>query len=371
MRLFEQKTEILKFDSLSNCIIELDFDEKDIILTSHGMYRRSLEGLIVKVPVLYHDDYGKGEPTDIKINNIINDSKKYEFNRVVAIGGGTVMDIAKFLVLEGLDDCNNAFERKIDFVKSKQLICIPTTCGTGSEVTSFTVAEITSKKTKMGLGDPALIPDIAVIIPEVLKDLPYNSFMHSAIDALIHAMESYLSPKATAFTELYSLKAIEMILDVFNLMAEKGVEYNLDYLEEMLTASTFAGIAFGNAGVGAVHALSYPLSGKYHVPHGEANYQFFTEVFKIYESKNPTGKIKKLCTHIHKVLVTHNDDIFDDLENLLDKLIDKPALRDYGMMEDEVAGFSRMVLDTQQRLLNNNYIELNYEDIYSIYGKLY
>ncbi len=169
----------------------------------------------------FHDTYGKGEPSDLKINKLLKDAKLSTFNRVIAIGGGTVMDIAKLFVLKDLEDCTDAFERTIDFVKEKELICIPTTCGTGSEVTNLTIAEITSKSTKMGLGDSSLLPDQAHLIPELLIDLPYDVFMHSSIDALIHATESYLSPKATAITELYSLKSIEMILRLYREMSTK------------------------------------------------------------------------------------------------------------------------------------------------------
>lgn len=371
MKLLSQKTDIMQFDHLSECFIDLSVGEKDLILTSHGMYRRNIEGLVVKVPILFHDDYGHGEPSDSKINQVLKDAKNHAFDRIIAIGGGSVMDIAKLLVIKDLDDCVDAFERNIALVKDKTLVCIPTTCGTGSEVTNLTIAEMTSKGTKMGLGDSALLPDVAVLIPELLKDLPYNAFMHASIDALIHAMESYLSPKATSFTELYSLKAIELILDVFTFMAREGLDARFERLENMLLASTYAGIAFGNAGVGAVHALSYPLGGKYHVPHGEANFQFFTSVFKAYEQKYPSGKIKKLGIHIHKVLVTHTDDIFDDLENLLERLIKKPPLRNYGMTEPEISEFSKTVLETQQRLLNNNYTALTFDDIYGIYRSLY
>ncbi len=371
MKLLTQKTDIYTFKTLRACFESLDLNTNDLILTSKRLYQHHLEPLDVKGKVLFHDTYGKGEPSDLKINKLLKDAKLNTFNRVIAIGGGTVMDIAKLFVLKDLVDCTDAFERTIDFAKEKELICIPTTCGTGSEVTNLTIAEITSKSTKMGLGDPSLLPDQAFLVPELLIDLPYHVFMHSSIDALIHATESFLSPKATLMTELYSLKAIEIILKLYNDMSMKGKEERSKHLLEVLLASTYAGIAFGNAGVGAVHALSYPLGGTYHVPHGEANFQFFVPVLKTYNLKNPSDKMKDLKQYFATLLNCLEEDALDVLEELLKTLIEKPLLRTYGMTEDDVKSFPSTVLQTQQRLLANNFADLTEEDIHTIYSDLF
>jgi len=211
-----------------------------------------------------------------------------------------------------------------------------------------------------------------------LKGLPFKFFAYSAIDALIHAMESYLSPKANAHTQLFSQKAIEMILNVFMGIAEHGEDYRFDHLEEMLTASNFAGVAFGNAGVGAVHALSYPLGGGYHVPHGEANYQFLTEVFKVYFEKNPDGNIRELneilaCNlNIDRELLKSDPRIvYQKIDDLLGQLVPKNPLRHYGMKSTEIDEFTASVLKTQQRLLANNYVPLDEGEIRKIYQALY
>ena len=104
-------------------------------------------------------------------------------------------------------------------------------------------------------------------------------------------------PKSNPYTQIFCRAAIESIIDVFKHIAAQGPEYRLERLKEMLIASNYAGIAFGNTGVGAVHALSYPLGGNYHVPHGEANYQFFTEVFKFYYKKKPFREHHGKLTH--------------------------------------------------------------------------
>ena len=376
--MFTVKTIINKYQTFSEFAEAFALSENDLVITQSFLYEPFMKSLNLPCTFILQDKYGNGEPSDEMMNNILKEVKGKNYSRVIGIGGGTVIDIAKLFVLKDLDNVTDAFERKIPIVKEKRLVIVPTTCGTGSEVTNISIAEIKSKHTKMGLADNAILPDEAVLIPELLKGLPFKFYAYSSIDALIHAMESYLSPKANAHTQLFSQKAIEMILHVFMGIAEHGKDYRFDHLEEMLTASNFAGIAFGNAGVGAVHALSYPLGGGYHVPHGEANYQFLTEVFKVYFEKDPNGNIRNLNEilarnlDIDKELLKSNPIIvYSELEELLSKLVPKNPLRHYGMKLVEIDEFTASVLKTQQRLLANNYVPLDEEEIRRIYQALY
>lgn len=149
-------------------------------------------------------------------------------------------------------------------------------------------------------------------------------------------------------------------------------EYRLEILEDFVVGSNFAGIAFGNTGVGAVHALSYPLGAAYHVPHGEANYQFFIEVFKTYNKKNPDGKIKEINNILSEILgVSAASNIYDELSKILDKLLSRRPLKEYGMKEVEIEAFADNVIESQQRLLANNYADLNRDEIRNIFKALY
>ena len=178
----------------------------------------------------------------------------------------------------------------VGLTKARRLIIIPTTCGTGSEVTNISILNRTRLGTKQGLVSPAMFADHAVLIPEFLQSLPYSVFATSSIDALIHAVESYLSPSATPYTEMYSLQAMQDILRGYCQIAERGQHARFQSSAEYLRASNYAGIAFSNSGCAAVHAMSYALGGKYHVAHGESNYQFFTDVLRKYQEKKPDGK---------------------------------------------------------------------------------
>lgn len=371
MQLFKLKTQLHRFDTFGQFAAEFALSENDLVITNEFLATLFMKGLKLPCHFIYQEKYGQGEPSDEMMNAMLADVKKLSFNRVVAVGGGTVIDVAKLFVLRNLNDVVDAFERTIPIEKEKQLVVIPTTCGTGSEVTNITIAELKSKQTKMGLADEALMPDHAVLIPEFIKGLPFKFYMSSAIDALIHAVESYVSPKANSYTRLYSRAAIEMILDVFVNIARKGEEYRLERLEDMLMASNFAGIAFGNAGVGAVHALSYPLGGTYHVPHGEANYQFFTAVFEKYLEKKPQGIICELNDLMASTLGVPVCQVYEALDELLGGLLKKNKLRTYGMKEEECEGFAESVLQKQGRLLANNYTDLSKDEITAIFQSLY
>ena len=238
-------------------------------------------------------------------------------------------------------------------------------------MTNITIAELTTKQTKMGLADDLLLPDDAVLIPSLMKGLPYSFYLYSSVDALIHAVESLVSPKANPYTKMFSVEAIKMIIGVYKELIEKGADHRFERFEEMAIASNFAGIAFGSAGVGAVHAMSYPLGGKYHVPHGEANYQFFTEVFRHYMKLKPEGSIQEVCALMGELLGCANEKAFDELDVLLSNLLPKKPLKTYGMTEEEVDGFTEKVITGQQRLLANNYVPFTDADIRGIYSRLF
>lgn len=371
MKLLTINPKILKFNSFKSLVNQFQINEHDLIFTHRSLYNEFMKPLNLKCNVLIKNDYGNGEPSDEMINNILEDVSKINFKRLFAIGGGTVLDISKLLVLKDVRNAIDVFNNKIPIIKEKELIAIPTTCGTGSEVTNISIAEIKQSETKLGIANDELYPDFAILVPELLNLLPYKYFIHSSIDALIHAVESYVSPNSNDFTELFSTNATKIILESFIKIVENGEEFRFNLLENILIASNYAGIAFGNTGVGAVHALSYPIGGKYHVPHGEANYLFFSEVFKTYNKLNPNGKINELNKLISKILKTDNENMYDKLDELLNKLLKRFNLRHYGMLENEIEIFTDSVIEKQQRLLKNNYVPLSREDILNIYKNLY
>ncbi|WMM25329.1 4-hydroxybutyrate dehydrogenase [Tissierella sp. MB52-C2] len=371
MRQLVVKPEIYKFNNCAEFVGDFPITEKDLVLTNEYIYQPYFGDFKLPCHVVYQEKYGVGEPSDEMIDKIFADIKDIGFNRVIAIGGGSVIDIAKLFVIKNASNTLELFEKSIPMIKDKELIIIPTTCGTGSEATNISIAELKSKGTKMGLAIDELYADYAIIIPEMLKTLPYKFFVTSSIDALIHAIESLVSPKSNCYTELFSIKAIEIILKGYLDIIEKGEDYRIEIIEDFLIASNYAGIAFANTGVGAVHALSYPVGGTYHVPHGEVNYQFFVEVFRTYNRLNPDGRIKDVNKMLADIIGTTVENVYDELEKILNNLLPKKSLREYGMKEEEIEEFTISVLEKQQRLLANNYTELSRDEIKGVFARLF
>lgn len=368
MRLISIKPEISEYKTFKEFEDAFKLTEKDFIFTTKFV----AEVFLKPYKCFLFEDYGLGEPTDEMIDAILKDARKKDYKRIVAIGGGSVLDIAKLIALRPTGFSLDYFEKKVPIEKDKELILIPTTCGTGSCVTNISIAEIISKHTKLGLAVDELYADKAVLIPELVRGLPYPFFIASSIDALIHAMESFLSPRSNRYAELFSIGAIELILESYKKLLIKGKEYRTEIIEDFLIGSNYAGIAFGNTGVGAVHALSYLLGGNYHVPHGEANYQFLIEVFKTYNRKNPKGKIVQLNKILARILeIKYTENVYEKLAETLDKLLARKPLKEYGMKPEEIESFADSVIKGQQRLLANNYVELSRDEIRDIYKALY
>ncbi|WP_138264466.1 4-hydroxybutyrate dehydrogenase [[Clostridium] hylemonae] len=371
MKLFQQKSRIQQFDLAEDFVKEYGIGEGDFILASRTIYDKYFGPLGLNACVKYKDDYGKGEPTDSMMEALLRDFRSSGCERIAAIGGGAVIDMAKILVLDGAYSVKDIFEKKAVFKKKYPLIAVPTTCGAGSEVSNVSITEMTELNSKLGLAADELYADDAVLIPQLLSELPYSFWATSAIDAFIHAIESYVSPKANLYTEMFSIKAMEMIIHGFRSVIENGPDRRMELMEEFLTASNLAGIAFGNAGTGAVHAMSYPLSGVYHVTHGEANYQFLIAVFCAYQRFRPEGKLKRLNECLAGMLGCKAGEVYTELKNVLDKIIERKRLREYGMKREEIESFAKSVETSQQRLLDQSYVKFSWEQMAEIYSQLY
>ena len=365
---------IFYFDTFKEFNEEFKLGKGDILVTNEWMYTPYVAPLGLDVPVIYQEKYGMGEPTDEMMDAMKVDMDKYEYDRIIAFGGGTIVDICKVLACEIPDKAADLYTGKVEAKRIKELVLVPTTCGTGSEVTNVAVASIPSMNLKKGIATEETYADAAVLIPESLAGLPDKVFATSSVDALIHAVESFLSPKASDFTDLFGAKAIEMIMKGYAKIIERGgnsKENRADLLKDFAIASNYAGIAFGNAGCGAVHALSYAHGGAFHIPHGEANFICFTEVFKMYMRKQPTGKIEVLNKMLADVMGCDTANVYEELDAFLGKILDKKPLKEYGMTEDQVAPFAKSTVDNQQRLLGNNYVPLTEEEIAEIFQNLY
>ena len=371
MKKFQVSPAVCMLDSVQEFCAEFQVGAGDLVFASRRLQTHfpadSLNGAIL----VDYRQYGQGEPTDRMVESIAEALSGRQFRRVIAIGGGTILDVAKLFALDCVSPVTGLFQHQIPLQKVRPLILVPTTCGTGSEMTDISILELTSIGTKMGLADPALYADQAVLIPELLQGLPDRVFGASAIDALVHAIESYTSPKATAFSRLCSERAMDLILKGFLAIARDGAAVREAWLDEFLQASCLAGIAFGNAGCAAVHALSYPLGAARHVPHGEANAVMFIEVYRAYQQQRCDGSLDELLQHLASVLACPKDQVLAVLDELLRHILERKTLGAYGVKESDLADYADIVMTKQGRLMANNYVPLDRNVVLGIYQKLY
>lgn len=367
------KGQLHKFHDFKSFAEEFELNSRDLLFTNEFVYNPFIKELGLDCQVVFQEKFGAGEPSEEMITDIFNTIKEDSYDRVIAVGGGAIMDIGKLLSLKRTGTVHQLFFKEAEVVSAKKLVAIPTTCGTGSEVTNISVAIVRDENgdtTKLGLVSDLLIPQEVCLIPDLLKTLPYAPFASSAIDALIHAVESYLSPsRATMTSELYGVKAMELILEGFRRIGENGPDARFDYLEEFVTASCYAGIAFLQAGCATVHAMSFPLGGTYHVPHGESNYALFGKVLEKYNAIAPDGKIAEFKKTIARILGGSEDDAIENLAALEEKILHLKPLREYGFKEKDIDVFTDSVIANQQRLVVNSYVPLTKELIKEIYSE--
>ena len=371
MKTFQIVPEICILHSIDDFLQEFQPMKDDLVFASRGTQKRQLAGKLDGPTVIDYRAYGEGEPTDLMVEGIVKALDGKPYDRVFAIGGGTILDVAKLFALEKITPVTDLYLKKFPPKRVHPLILVPTTCGTGSEVTNISILELTKLGTKMGLAVPELYADRAVLIPELLRGLPDRVFGASAIDALIHAVESYTSPKSTPFSRMFSRKAMDMIIEGFLAIEKDGLPAREARLKDFMLASNYAGLAFGNAGCAAVHALSYPLGAAQHVPHGESNAVMFAAVYDAYKHKRYDGRLEDLTLHLANLLRTTEDDAFPKLMALLDNILPKKTLQGYGVKESDLKAYTDIVMTKQGRLMANNYTPLTEADVMGIYQKLY
>ena len=373
MKEFSIKTEIEEYDTFEQYAAQAGLGPEDLVLCGKHTYDKYVAPLSLGTQTLFREKYGKGEPTDGMVDAILDVLREKEFNRIIAIGGGTVVDIAKIVAVEGKEDKVDDLYDHVDSLKKVHpLVIIPTTCGTGSEVTNISVINRVSKGVKMGLASSAMLADKAVMITDMLDSLPYKIFSTSSIDAMVHSVESFLSPNGCSISEIFSAEALKTIIQCWKKSVEAGGgEAWKAYAADFLKASNWAGLGFGYAGCAAVHACAYPLGSVYHIPHGQSNQLMFKDVMEKYREIRSSGKINDLEDIIGTCLGVAQSEALPALYELMDKVLKKEPLRNFGVKESDLPVFAEDVIKTQQRLLKNNYVELSEAQVLEIYKAAY
>jgi alcohol dehydrogenase class IV len=210
-------------------------------------------------------------PRDHTVVKAFEFGKKKKCELIIGLGGGSPIDAAKAVgvLMSNPGPLQDYLRGTAVKNPLPPLIAIPTTAGTGSEVTQFSVVTDTERSFKTGIGSPLLMPKVAIVDPSLMESMPPSLAAATGMDALTHAIEAFVSVNSQPFSDAMALHAIRLIGAYLRPSVANGSDQ--EARSQMAIASTLAGVAFSNAGVGLVHAMSHPLGGRFDVPHGVAN----------------------------------------------------------------------------------------------------
>lgn len=293
---------------------------------------------------------------------------------VLGVGGGSSLDVAKGISILAankgkiLDYCG------IDQVPQNgaPMILMPTTAGTGSEVTRVLVMTDEKQNTKNVVFTPYALANAAIVDPLLSLSMPPTVTADTGMDAMVHAIETYVSMNATVFSDILAERAIQLIADYLPVAWAKGS--NTDARYQMSLAATLAGMAFGSGGLGAVHALAYPLGTEYHMTHGRTNAIMLPHVmrYNIPGSPERYARIAELMgKDIEGFAVSEAADLaVEAIRELLDTIKVSCQIKDYGILEADLPKLAAGGMK-QARLFVPNPRDLNEEDVVSIYKEAY
>lgn len=316
-----------------------------------------------------------GEPTEVMIEAGVKSYKEGECDFCIAVGGGSPLDSGKAIVamtkLEGeiSDYMGQTMEGKFP-----PLVLIPTTAGTGSEATKFTVITDSKKDIKMLLKGEALLPDLAIIDAKFSLTSPKGVTAATGMDALTHAVEAYTSRKANPLTDTFALSSIKKIFKYLPLVYKNGEDKKAR--EEMAIAAYEAGVCINNSSVTIVHGMSRPIGALFHVPHGISNAMLIKECLSYvldgsYERFGEIGRAIGAADE-SKSDKEASEAFLDKLSELC-KVCEIPTLKEYGIDKDEFNKFvDKMAQDAMNSGSPSNTIkEVSKDDLLKIYGILW
>ncbi|OTG65140.1 iron-containing alcohol dehydrogenase [Acinetobacter silvestris] len=354
--------------------------KKILIVTDAGMIRHQLHLPIIdildqiKLPVVIYADV-QADPSEAIILQAVAFAKSEQVDAIIGFGGGSSMDVAKVIAIladprqtqpiQALYGVNNAKRPRLP------LILIPTTAGTGSEVTPIAIVT-TGETTKTGIVSPVLYADVTILDANFTQGLPAHITAATGIDAMVHAIEAYTSKiKKNFYTDMLAKQALKLLHKNLKLVLKDGS--NLEARQNMLLGSMLAGQAFANAPVGAVHALAYPLGGHFHLSHGHTNALVLVEVmkFNMSEAKQHYAELMQCINPFSQGSIDGLSDLFiDHMQQHLAESGLTLKLKDLHVPKGHLEILAQDAM-LQTRLLQNNPRELVHADALNIYRAIY
>lgn len=350
-----------------------------VILTDQGVWNAGL----VKEPMTLLEKAGirvhvindiPPEPSVEQVETVFRAAKGFTSQMIIGIGGGSAMDTAKIVSLLLTNDVELR-----DLVKGKGQITrrgvptlmVPTTAGTGSEATPNAIVLVPEEELKVGIVNEKMVADCVILDPVLTVNLPPHITANTGMDALCHAIECYISKKANPLSDTFALKAVTLISRSIRKAYREGQD--IAAREDMLLGAMFGGISIATSSTTAVHALSYPLGGKYHIPHGLSNAILLPDVMK-FNMDVCEEKFKDIAAAMGLDISGCStrlaaEKMIDNLYSLIEDLNVQCDLRAKGITEavldDMIEAASKVT-----RLLDNNPKVVTKEDMRKIYQKL-
>lgn len=313
------------------------------------------------------------EPSLGDFNEILKVAREFGADSVVGIGGGSVLDVAKLVAAfvgsdQKAEDCfGTGFINK----KGLWLACLPTTAGTGSEVSPNAILLDERDKLKKGIVSPYLLADVAYVDPALTMTVPSKVTADTGMDALTHCIEAYTNKFAHPAVDIYAIQGIRLI--AANLLRAVKDGNDVEAREALALGSLYGGLVLGPVNTAAVHALSYPLGGEFHIPHGLSNAILLPSVMKF----NRPANLKKYAEVAVACGAPVGKDDDETAQNGVDficelsKAVGIPQkLTDLNIPQSAVDGMAKAAMEVQ-RLLKNNPREVTEQDAKDIYNSLY
>lgn len=313
------------------------------------------------------------EPTVNDFKKILEVARQFKADSVVGIGGGSVLDVTKLVASltysdQQVEDCFGT-----GFIKAKGLwfACLPTTAGTGSEVSPNAILLDERDHLKKGIVSPFLIADVAYVDPKLTWTVPAKVTADTGMDALTHCIEAYTNKFAHPSVDIYALKGIQLIAANLERAVKDGKD--VEAREALSFGSLYGGLCLGPVNTAAVHALSYPLGGEFHIPHGLSNAILLPSVMKFNMPACPEryAEVAIACgiTAGHTAEETAHRGV-DFIYRLAAAVGIPDKLTALGIPQSAIDGMAKAAMQVQ-RLLKNNPREVTEQDAREIYNSLY
>jgi alcohol dehydrogenase len=351
-----------------------------LLVTDQGMIAQNLHEEVLYIINEAGLDYAiyadvQADPPEHIIADAISFARQEQIDVVIGFGGGSSLDVAKIIAVLShpqQTQCLNELYG-IDQVEGPRLplILIPTTAGTGSEVTPISIVT-TGETTKTGIVSPLLFADIAILDASYTRGLPKHITAATGIDAMVHAIEAYTSKiKKNPYSDMLAKQALKLLNNNLTRVLDDGDD--LEARQNMLVGSMLAGQAFANAPVGAVHALAYPLGGHFHLSHGHSNAIVLTEVLK-FNAPATKQKYAELMTWLDPHSKGCHDGLTDLFIDHFNNHLQRSGLP-LKLAQLDIPEHILMILAEdamkQTRLLQNNPRDMTVEDALQIYQAIY